>query len=246
MIETTYRSAELVYRAGEDGAPDVLEGRMVPYNEWTEIRSSIEGHFLERVSPGSLTKTLAEKAGRLKVLFEHGFSRSLDRAALGLVMEAGETDEGANYRAELLPSIPTIIKDGIARGLYGTSVALKNVKMDVVRSPKKSEHNPSGLPEHTIREAGLKEISVVTFPAYEGATAGLARSVTDDVFGEILIPFLTRERPDFLLALAKSTEEPNHSEPDVQEDPGVEASRSTPKATKDYLADKEARPEWLI
>lgn len=267
MIETTYRSAELVYRAGEDGAADVLEGRMAPYGEWTEIRSAVEGHFIERLAPGSLAKTLVEKAGKLKVLFEHGFSRSLDRAPIGLVMEAAETQDGAHYRANLFRNIPPIIRDGIMEGAYGTSVALRNVKVDVVRSPKKSEYNPQGLPEHTIREAALKEISVVTFPAYEGATAGLARSVTDDVLGELLIPFLTRERPEFLLSLARQSAEvePSHSEPDQSEEPPAdepaepaepqedeapaedEASRSTPpKPKKDWLSETEVKPEWRL
>lgn len=257
-IETTYRSAELVYRAGEDGAADVLEGRMAPYGEWTEIRSAVEGHFMERLAPSSLAKTLAEKAGKLKVLFEHGFSRSLDRAPIGLVTEFDDGDAGADYRASLFPNIPAIIKDGIQQGAYGTSVALRNVKVDVERSPKKSDYNPEGLPEHTIREAALKEISVVTFPAYEGATVGLARSVTDDVLSELLIPFLTRERPDFLLSLARQSAEvePNHSEPDPPdpepEDPApepepVEASRSTPpKPKKDWLSETEDKPEWRL
>jgi len=245
MIETTYRSAELVYRAGEDGEPDILEGRMVPYNQWTEIRSSIEGHFMERVLPGSLAKTLQEKAGRLKVLFEHGFSRSLDRAPLGVVASVDDQDEGPFYRATLLRSVPAIIADGIRAGLYGTSVALRGVKVDVNPNPDKSEYNPEGIPEHSIREASLKEISVVTFPAYEGATAALARSVTDDLLWSIV-----REDPAHWLEIARKQQaeaEPTHSEPDDQEDPGVEASRATPrKPTKDYLSDTEESPSWKI
>lgn len=253
-MDITYRSAELVYRAGEDGEPDVLEGRMAPYGEWTEIRSAIEGNFMEQIAPSALKKTAAEKVGKLKVLFEHGFSRSLDRAALGLVQQVDDKEDGAYYRAELLPSIPTIIMDGIRRGLYGTSVALRNVKTDVDRSPPKSDYNPRGLPEHTIKEASLKEISVVTFPAYEGATAGLARSVIDDLYSIHLVPFLASERPEFLLELARHSAEvePPHSEPGDQEpekaEPDVvEASRSTPpKPRKDWLSDKEATPQWRI
>jgi len=36
----------------------------------------------------------------------------------------------------------------------------------VKRNPKRSEHNPKGLPEVTVRDVGeLKELSLVTFPA---------------------------------------------------------------------------------
>jgi phage head maturation protease len=44
--------------------------------------------------------------------------------------------------------------------------------------PGTSSYNPDGLPERTVKEAQLFEISVVTFPAYEDATAGV-RSLTD-------------------------------------------------------------------
>ena len=55
---------ELVYRAADPGEMSfseetdgrTLEGRMVPYGEWTEVNSSMEGHFLERFAPGSLAK----------------------------------------------------------------------------------------------------------------------------------------------------------------------------------------------
>src|SRR5688572_4396690 len=84
VTETTTddtQAGELVYRATEpaqmrlreegDGAP-VLEGRMMPYEEWTEVKSSVEGHFLERFAPGALGKTMKERAHRIRALFEHG------------------------------------------------------------------------------------------------------------------------------------------------------------------------------
>ena len=45
--------------------------------------------------------------------------------------------------------------------------------------------NPDRLPERTITNATLYEFGPVTFPAYEGATAGM-RSMTDEFMGEWL------------------------------------------------------------
>ena len=96
--EISYRSAELVYREDADGG-GVLEGRMVPYGEWTEIRSAIEGHFMERVMPGALTETLSERASRLKVLFEHGFSKMLDVQSIAAIEDVRDEPDGPYYRA---------------------------------------------------------------------------------------------------------------------------------------------------
>jgi hypothetical protein len=48
---------------------------MVPYGEWTEVRSSVEGHFLERFAAGSLGAALRERGARIRVLFQHGTDR---------------------------------------------------------------------------------------------------------------------------------------------------------------------------
>jgi hypothetical protein len=52
------------------------------------------------------------------------------------------------------------------------------VREDLDQKPGRSTYNPKALPERTIREAKVMEFGPVTFPAYEGATAGV-RSLTD-------------------------------------------------------------------
>src|SRR4030095_620444 len=98
----TLTSGELVYRASEpasvsvvegsgtEDSPLIVEGRMMPFGEWTEVRSSIEGHFLEQFVPGSLTKTIAEQGHRVQALWEHGLDSVLGRPALA---RRGETRE---------------------------------------------------------------------------------------------------------------------------------------------------------
>jgi len=253
-METFYRSAELAYREGEDGQPGILEGRMVPYNEWTEIRSTIEGHFLERILPGALTKTIAERAAKMRVLFEHGFSRNVDKSPIASLEEVRDEPDGAYYRARLLPNVPPLILDGLREGLYGTSIAMRMpIRADVERRPGKSEHNPDGIEERSVTEASVREMSVVTFPAYEGTTATV-RSLTD----ELLVARLA-EDPQHLLQLVRAELQaaPEHPEPDGEPEPEeptppaepepVEAGRATqPKPSKDWLSETEARPPWKL
>ena len=248
--EISYRSAELVYREEPDGGGGILEGRMVPYGEWTEIRSSIEGHFFERVMPGALTKTIAERAGRLRVLFEHGLSQILDRQSIAAVEEIRDEADGPYYRANLLKGLPDLLLDGLRQGLYGTSIAMRPIKGDIDAKPGKSDHNPEGIEERSITEAFLREFCVVSFPAYEGATATV-RSLTDDFYVARLM-----EHPDALLQLvrAQAETEPSHSEPASPEDQdGDTGSRNTqtetetpPTPKRDWLAPTEEKSEWRL
>jgi hypothetical protein len=64
--------AALILR--EDGGEAIIEGRVVPYGEWSEVDNVREGRFLERFLPGSLAKTF-QRFRQLKVYFEHGRSQ---------------------------------------------------------------------------------------------------------------------------------------------------------------------------
>lgn len=180
--ESAYRATapELMRLLEDAGETPVLEGRMMPYNEWTEVNSPIEGHFMERFAPGSLAKTMSEQGARIRALFEHGFDAVLGMQAIADVPQFREEDDGAYFRADLLDGLPPLLVSGLRRGLYGSSIRFKPVKGEKVRSPKPSDYNPKGLPEITYREASMREFSVVTFPQYAGATAHV-RSITDEI-----------------------------------------------------------------
>jgi HK97 family phage prohead protease len=252
----TLTSGELVYRASEPASvsvvagtdnadgPIVVEGRMMPFGEWTEVRSSIEGHFFESFAPGSLTKTIAEQGHRVRALWEHGLDTVLGRQAIADVEEMREEDDGAYFRAALLDGLPTLLVSGIRRGLYGSSIRFRPLKWDRVRSPRRSDMNPDGLEERTIREAYLKEFSITPFPQYAGATAGI-RSITDEVAARQLLA-----DPERLLEILRSApkdsvsdqamDEPPHSPPTAE----PVGSRSTRTTRRDYLAKEE--PQWVL
>ena len=52
----------------EDGK--TLTIRLAPHDQWAEIQSVTEGHFMERASRTAYRKTMAENPP--KILFQHG------------------------------------------------------------------------------------------------------------------------------------------------------------------------------
>jgi HK97 family phage major capsid protein/HK97 family phage prohead protease len=171
---------------GEASVP-VLHGWLARFNEWTEIDSVYEGHFLERLLPGCATKTLRENRPRMKVLVNHGRDPFIGEKPLGPIEILEERDaEGVWYEVPLLKtSYNDELIPGLEAGLYGTSFRFRIIREDFVDSPRRSEFNPDGIPERSIREMELFEFGPVTFPAYLGASAGL-RSMTDDLVIEKL------------------------------------------------------------
>lgn len=160
---------------GADTSP-ILVGHFARFDEWTTIDSFFEGRFLERIAPGAFKKTLREQSPR--VLFNHGRDVTLGNTLLGTPEVIREDDEGAYYEVRLFDGLPELLMEGLRAGAYGASFRFRVVREELVQEPKRSAHNPDRLPERTITEAQVFEFGPVSFPAYEGATAGV-RSLTD-------------------------------------------------------------------
>lgn len=175
------RPALELREATDDDQPDgppILYGHFARFNEWTEIDSWFEGRFLERIAPGSFRKTMRE--GQPKVLFNHGRDTTMGGQILGDIEVMREDDEGAYYEVRLFDGLPELLLEGLRSGLYGASFRFRVLREELVQEPKRSDHNPQGLPERTIKEVELHEFGPVTFPAYATATAGV-RSITDHI-----------------------------------------------------------------
>lgn len=164
--------------AGIAGRPTMF-GHFSVFDEWAEIDSAYEGHFLERVAAGAFAKTMAENRGNMKVLFHHGRDQ-LGVQVLGTIDELCEDDRGAYYEVGLFAGIPPLVMDGLRAGEYGASYRFKVMHEEYVQRPRKSAHNPRGLPERTIVEAKVREFGPTPFPAFDGASSGV-RSLTDDI-----------------------------------------------------------------
>jgi HK97 family phage prohead protease len=172
--------------AGGDGeaeaeAPSMptLVSRFSPFDTWYEIDSIFEGRFLERTTKGAFRKTIKENRGNVKVLFDHGYDTQIGNKVLGAVDDLREDDDSAvgevplfdtSYNRDLLP--------GLEAGVYGSSFRFRVIRDEWNDDPGRSDSNPDGIPERTIKEVRLFEFGPVTFPANPDATAGV-RCLTD-------------------------------------------------------------------
>lgn len=158
-----------------------LVGHLAVFDQWTEINSRAEGHFLERLDPGAFTKTIAENRDSMRVLFQHGQDPAIGEKPLGPIRSLQPDATGVEYE---VPLLDTTYNRDIAAMLaadppvLGSSFRFQVMREQVDKKPVRSDFNPAGLPQRTIKEVRMQEFGPVTFPAYAGARAGL-RSLTD-------------------------------------------------------------------
>lgn len=169
----------------EEPRSPVMTVRFSVFGAWYEIDSIFEGRFLERTAPGSFKKTIGERASQVKVLFNHGYELDPGDKILGRVSLLEEREEGpygevplldTSYNRDLIP--------GLREGVYGSSFMFNVIQDEWNMEPERSEFNPDGVPERTIKEVRLLEFGPVTWPASPSATAGL-RSHTDHLIDGI-------------------------------------------------------------
>src|SRR3954469_16038100 len=163
-------------RSTEDGSP-TLHGTGAVYDEWTEINSRFEGHFMERFAPRSFPKTIREQGARIGGLFHRGQDPSIGYKPLGTITDLSERGRGVEYDVALFDAdYVRSLLPGLEAGQYGSSFRFGIVKKD---DERKRVSNSKGLLERTVREAYMRELGPTPFPAYENTTAGL-RSITDE------------------------------------------------------------------
>jgi len=226
-------------RSTADGKMPTLFGHFAVFNRWTEINSWFEGRFLERILPGAFRKTFSENPGKIKALFQHGQDPQVGDKPLGPVEELREDETGGYYEVPLLDtSYNRDLIPGLEAGLYGASFRFEVMREEMADKPERSDHNPDGLPERTLKELRLHEFGPVTFPAYAEATAGI-RSLTD----HFLFAQIERDpsRARDLIALG------------TELDRQVDAPSTTDAAAAGRTSDVErrepmfnSREEWLV
>ena len=185
MTERLVRSfADLEIRAAGDGRTVV--GCAVPFDRPTDV-----GGYVESFTRGAFARTIAERgAGRVKVLAAH--SSSVNPIGCATVLRedpAGLHVELRVSKTQLGDECLELIRDG---ALDGLSIGFQ---------PIRAVHNPTtGVVERT--EVRLDEISLVSFPAYDGARVLAVRSITPQQQSALTELDLIRRRASLVAALS--------------------------------------------
>lgn len=146
-------------RADEDGGIHV-SGYAAVFGE----RADIGGWFTEEISPGAFTDAI----GRDDVVFlinHEGLPLARTRSGT-LILE--EDDHGLRMETELEADDPDTksIVHKMQRGDLD--------KMSFAFIAERQEWDETGeIPHRTIHQAALRDVSIVTFPAYDGTDIGL-------------------------------------------------------------------------
>lgn len=239
------RAADLRAEGGDDGSPGYLTGRFAVFDTWTEVRSRIEGHFMERTGEGAFRKAIAE--GRPPIIFQHGWDPQLGTRPIAPTEELGTDTRGGHYGGPLLKGVPELIVSGLRAGLYGSSYRFRAIKPEVNVRPKPSHYNPEGIPEVTIREATLKELGPGMFPVYKDTTA-IVRSETDEFllsrFGdpEQILSLMAAQRGDLALPTGAGD---SHSTEGSRTDPPPAPPVTTPPSVPSRFRSRDEWLDWL-
>jgi hypothetical protein len=151
----------------DDGEGSTMVGHFAVFDQWTEINSTFEGRFLERIAPGAFADTFKTRGDKIRVLYDHGADPQIGNKPLGAPTVMREDETGAYYEVSLFDaSYVNDLKPAIRAGQLGASFRFRVTGEEWDETPERSTSNPDGLPERTIKGTELYEFGPVTFPAY--------------------------------------------------------------------------------
>jgi HK97 family phage prohead protease len=181
------RDVEL--RKDANGAAIGFAGHAAVFDYRTSIGNPLSWGFYEQIAPGAFTKTIKE--ADVRFLIDHDPSLLLARTKSG-TLRLSEDLVGLAADADLAPTtygrdLAVLLERGdVSQMSFGFQV----VKDDWTKEQVETNGDPVDVEVRTIREAKLFDVSVVTFPAYEGTdatlrsmTAAVSRKKDPDPFG---------------------------------------------------------------
>lgn len=147
-----------------------IHGTAVPFGAPTRIWDWEDGEYDEIFVKGAFAKTIGERGDKVKLLSQHDRNSQLPLGrATSLVEESGGlAAEFYVSKTERGDEVLELVRDGALDSFsIGFIPISKDVRVD------------NGAKTVTRTEVSLREVSVVTFPAYESATIEGARCEAD-------------------------------------------------------------------
>lgn len=149
---TDLQERRFTIRAAADAEPRTVRGLAVPYGVEIEL---FDGYF-ETIAPGALADR-ADDATSLKLVWRHD-------EPIGLITSATETAEGIEIEARFSDTQRArdaykLVKDGV----------IDRLSIGFIPLTFERTEDEAGL-HTTITSLDLREVSLVPFPAYDGAT----------------------------------------------------------------------------
>lgn len=160
MAETRTNIEKVELREGVDGQP-VAFGYASRFNTYSQNL----GGFVERVAPGTFTKTILE--ADIRGLFNHDANLLLGRNRAN-TLRLAEDDNGLAYSIDLPDTttgrdVRTLLKRG---DVTGSSFGFRTIDDEWGETE-------DGFPLRTLKSVALRDVGPVTFPAYVEAESGL-------------------------------------------------------------------------
>jgi len=182
-----------------DGDGRTLEGFCAAFGNIDQVGDIIH--------PGAFRKTLTERGGRIKFLWQHDPTEPIGR-----LVEAREDTGGLYVKAVISDTARG--RDAIAL-LRDGAIGEMSIGYDAVKGGTDYSKTPEGKSVRNLREIKLYEFSLVTFPANEAA---VVTALKDADPGE---------------SDADIADEGEESEPDAE--PEIKAGRTISAATRTKL-----------
>jgi len=156
--------------------------------------------FKDKLLYGCCSKTLKENKNNIKLLFEHDRSR-----VIGKIVAFEDSIEGLYIKAQISEAEQEI-KTKLKEGLYDSfSIGFLELKNSPI-------FENDVLKENQITEIALKEVSLVSFPAYKQAKFQVLKSIQDINEDDFENEKELIEKVKSLLEEPNHSQEPNHSE----------------------------------
>lgn len=143
-----------------DGKPVTVGGYAAVFDQAVDIA----GYFTEVIARGAFTETL--KTADVRAYFDHDSGRILGRSSAG-TLRLTEDDKGLKVEIDLPDTsdgrdVATLIERGDVSGMSFGFMVTKQEWDETVDPPKR-----------TVMAVDLREVSIVSEPAYDGTSIAL-------------------------------------------------------------------------